>query len=450
MSVGIRTNKTASFDYLGVNSSLTLPIIVLGVTPVPPAGSLGYQLSDQQVYYSNGTEWIQVGGHKYDLELTDAKNVPSLSSEPSISATGDLYVFLANNPGDPTAQRYVNTDGVLTLAAELPVDNDFPNGWDGYASSDFTLFSLVDATFDVTPDNGRLRLFDANFNLIISKTFSVGDAAINGLFTGGFFSSDNKYVLLCYTINNSGPNANTVMYILNVSDLSIYASATLPGFDINTPQLFTVNGQLYVSFMEANGFGDPSTVAPPYYSAVYMVAGGTLTLVDKQLIARFAEKNVVSYGTYALIAHGGFCSLFPDQLSIYLSNVGETTSLPDDNAESRVFTFDGTSLQILVKEAVNCCNRTVIYPPDAGRTYLLGQNTIISEIPPRKIDREFYCLASLAGPASARYFVPMNLPRQDTKAEVPVFSADGNWLIRVGVQSNNGINNIIVLRVIKN
>ena len=455
MSTGTRVSKDANLDYLAVSKNMILPQITLGVTPAGPAGSLGYSVSDGEVYYSNGTVWVPIRGPRLRLNLTQSLSRPcDFLGQPKFSDDStQLFIGYVNNPPNQLIDIFSlnQTTGQVTLTKQLPVDPLWPNVWDGDVTGDFTLCSVVDALYDPgVPDNARIRILDTNFNVLATRTFSTGPAVQGGLIFGGHFTSDKKYVTFSYSNYDPDPmNVTTIQYILNVSDLSTYAVATLPGFDINSPIPFTLNGSMYLSYQQTNGAPySPVLATPPYYSSVYLIASGTLTLVDQKLLPRFSEKDVVVYADGARIAHGGFCSLFPDQVSPYESNEGELTSLPDDNAEARVFNFDGTSLQLVIKQSVNCCNRTTIWPPGDGKIFLLGQNTIISPPPaPRTIDREFYGLVSLSGAPGSLEFVPITLPQQDVTHNIPAFSSDGRWLARVGSTTSNGINNIQILHI---
>lgn len=399
-----------------------------------------------------------------DLVLTDALSVPSLGSEPSISKDGKLVlVNIGNPPGLPVAQLYKNEKGKLILLQQLIGDVDFPFPSDSWADPDFKLFSGVDSNGTDGANNTRVRIVDRNFNLVASRLFSTGDAVTLGSVLGGFFSPDGKYVTLQYTVGNTTPNENTIFVLLRTKDLSTVFQAELPGFDINSSRLFTVKDDLYLSYMESHGNPETfKTILPPYFSSVYKVKKDGLKFVDKKALPRFSEKDVVSFGDYAVIAHGGFCSLFPNQVSIYDTNAGETTSLPKDNAEVRVFTFTGKELKLLAKQAVNCCNRTVIYPPAKGAAYLIGQNTLLGNTGDPDvtvIDREFFCLASLVeNKEGERSFKGENLPQQDSRKAIPVISENGKWMFRAGQYGYSGgdptvdadkIHNLLLYKIVK-
>lgn len=394
-----------------------------------------------------------------DLKLSSALSQPSYFSEPSISEDGRFtYVVMGNEPGFPIAQIYENVDGTLVLRKSINTDPAFPFPVDGFANKDFTLFSVIDVAVDaVPPFTARIRILDRDLNTLATRVSPAGDV---GFGNGGRFSPDSKYVTVGYSQFTSPTTTQTVFQMLRTSDLSTVVETILPGYDVNASVLFEVKRKLFLSYQETNGVpGTANSPAQlPINSSVYRVKETSITLVDSKPIPKFAEKDVVSYHKFALIAHGGFCSLFPNQLSIYDTNVGETTYQPNDNAEARVYEFDGKKLRLIIKEATNCCNRTLIYPPDEGNSYFIGQNTIVGNPPDRVIDREFFCLATLVKTKSGLRFKGQNLPQQDTFKAVPVFSHDGKWLFRTGTYGYAdgvtptddvaGIHNILLYKVV--
>lgn len=415
-----------------------------------------------------------------DVQLSFGLSRPSILSEPSISATGDqVYVFY-NNTGDPTqvmAELFNNVSGQLVSAQTLLGDPSFPFQWEGFASPDFTKFSVLESTFNPGPQPLRIRLLDPNFNVIAQRTFTADLITFgNGGFGGGTFSEDGHYVLVAYSVNTNLPNTSMTVQILDATSptLPTVASTTILGFDTNAPLLFTLtdsggNKNLYMQFFVAQGqfsLTTEATTLPPFFSQVYKVdtVAGTITLVDQAPLPKFVESavSVRSSGRDALISHGGFCSLFPTQLSIYDTNALKTTFLPNDNAEARVFLFDGQKLNLVIKQPTNCCNRTVPYPPGNGCTYLFGQNEVsnVNCTPDQQFTvQEYWVLADLEQASSGPVFRPQNLPNQDMKSGISAFSADGNWLLRVGAHGycngnpnldQLGIHNVLLFKVVTN
>jgi hypothetical protein len=184
--------------------------------------------------------------------------------------------------------------------------------------------------------------------------------------------------------------------------------------------------------------------------------------VDQASLPKFAEIDLLPLGNEGLIAHGGFCSLFPNQLSIYDTNSLKTTSLPNDNAEARALRFDGKHLHLIFKQATNCCSRLVFYPPSKGHSYMLGQNIVtnINGDPTKQTTlQEFYVLAKLGSLDEEFPLKAINLPRQDVKLAQPRFSKNGKWFIRTGAYGylggdpnldDVGVRNVLLFKVIQN
>ncbi len=423
-----------------------------------------------------------------DLKLTDAFSRPSQTYiRTSISDDGSqvyLLYLVSDTPGAIEAELFRNVNGKLesentvTLSTTQPNDY-FPLVVDGFASSDFKKFSVLDAV--ITGPNsidGRIRIFDQNLNLTATRIISfTGLVVANTLGLGGTFSEDGRYVAFTVSYPAIGQtNSTTTLFVLDSKDLSPVAETTINAanaYDASQWVTLECNGKknYYLTFLSGQGSWSENyetTYKPPYFIQVYKVdiSTGSITLVDESPLPKFAgidTLDLMRLGKKALISHGGFTSLFPNQLSIYDTLYLKTTSLPNDNAESRVLEFDGKKLKVIFKEATNFCNRTLFYPPHKGRTYLVGANTISNtdgNDQLQVLNAEFYVLANIACKNGKKQFVPINLPRQDALNTGARFSNDGKWLIRTGSYgylngeiSNAdvdaiGIRNVLLYRVI--
>jgi hypothetical protein len=257
---------------------------------------------------------------------------------------------------------------------------------------------------------------------------------------------------------------------LRTEDLSTAVLQTIPAVDDQPTEFLTLHRddkkQLYVTFQFCQGYVSEdfeNTLKPPYYIQFYRVNvdKGILEFVDQASLPKFAEIDLLPLGKEGLIAHGGFCSLFPNQLSIYDTNALKTTSLPEDNAEARALRFDGKKLKLIFKQATNCCSRLVFYPPGKGCSYMLGQNIVtdINGDPTMQTTlQEFYVLAKLGSTDDKTPLKALNLPRQDVTEAQPRFSKDGKWFIRTGSYGyfggdpnvdEVGVRNVLFFKVIK-
>ncbi len=425
-----------------------------------------------------------------DSELTFSLSRPSFISYPSISANGDqVFIQYANNafytPTLLLAELFDNVDGQLVSAQTLNIDPNYPNPWIGYASPDFTRFSVIDGSIGTGLLPARIRIFDSNFNQVGERIFSALQSYLSGVTSGGLvwggeFSEDNHYVVVTYSVAVSGPTVTSMIVVLDATDpsLPIVAQTQITGFqNVYSPFLFTLtdnngNQNLYIQFCLCNGvpqrieyFFDTAYI-PPFASQVYQVNlnAGTITLVAQQPLPKFAEADILVRpgGKDVIIAHGGWCCLFPNQISIYDTIPPLTSFLPNDNSEARVFLFDGSNLNLVVKESVNCCNCTCIYPPGNGCSYCFAQNTVF-ELNGNPAERytqpEFWLFADLRQGPNGLEFRGMNLPKSDMYTAVRRFSQDGNWFLRAGAHGYinqdptmpyvdaNGIRNILLYQV---
>lgn len=357
------------------------------------------------------------------------------------------------------------------------LDPNYPIYVGGWASPDFTKFSIVDAvqTGPNTVD-GRIRILDQNFNVLVSRveSFTLINLAY-ALAVGGKFSEDGKY-LNVYVTDGATPNSSTSFFVYRTSDLVTVASKNFPFVNSFQASEFITFGnrgkkQYFVTFQSGTGYYSntsttniENTLKPPYFIQVYKVNfnDATLDLVDQSPLPKFADVNVdvLRMEDKALIAHGGFCSLFPNQLSIYDTNNLKTTSLPHDNAEARVLKFDGKKLKVIFKQATNCCCRLLFYPPNQGRTYMFGQNIVtnINGDPRYQTTlQEFYVLANICSSNGQKRLVSINLPRQDVARALPIFSNNGKWFLRTGEYGYYGgnpnvdavgVHNVLLFKVI--
>ncbi len=424
-----------------------------------------------------------------DFVLTDALQRPSQTfTSPTVSISNDgsqvyLVYAVSETPGGILAELFNNSNGTLTTAQTLTLSTTQPNDYfpivvGGWASPDFTKFSVLDAV--ITGPNsvdGRVRILDNNFNdLVLPRIISFTGLDFPSLLGhGGVFSEDGKY--LSFTVSTGRPYSTTTFYVLNTSDLSTAAQTTInAASSLDVSQWITLECKgkkdYYVTFLSCQGFYSPNftpgfevSYQPPYFIQVYKVnvTTGSIDLVAESPLPKFADVNtldVMGLSDKGLIAHGGFCSLFPNQLSIYVTNDLKKTSLPFDNAEARVLEFDGKTLKVIFKQALNCCNRTLFYPPAKGRTFMVGQNAVtnVNGNPQTQTTMpEYYVLANIGCKNGKEQFVPLNLPRQDVSYALPKFSNDGKWFIRAGAfgyfngdpnVDAIGIQNVLLFKVI--
>lgn len=394
-----------------------------------------------------------------DVELTYGNSIPAIDGIiPSISETGDQVflfypnVFISSIFGlQPVAQLYNNVDGKLVPAVPpLNTETALQDAWTGHGSRDFSRFSVI---LSDHISKMVIRLYDQKFHVVAERTPPFIDPLFEYV-NGGTFSEDGNYLIFTYSVFTGPYTAETKIYILDTrhADLPTVASTTINGnyFVNGDPTLFTLkdckgNKKLYFTFMNSQVDTSTFTPLPPYLSQVYAVDphAHTITLAASHELPQNAETDVLVSNDErdAFIAHGGFCSLFKHQhpriYDVVTSSI--TSNLLYDNAEARIFKFDGKELHTILKQSVNCCNRTAFFPMGNGCSVFFGQNTDYYVIPGdissgQAAGMEFWCLAETVEGKSGLEFKPLNLPRSDMGANQVAFSfsRDGNWLIRAG------------------
>lgn len=425
-----------------------------------------------------------------DVTLTYGTSIPAneYNNFPSISSTGSqVYIVFQNfyNGNPLRAQLFDNVNGQLIGGPTIGFDAAFPDIWEGHASSDFSLFSLLESDND---GNMRIRILDNKFNVSTFRNITdpIFDAPYGALY-GGYFSEDSRYVLFYYSGAEPegspptfpGPFFSKILILDVKNSLSTVAFATIAGVQLVQPgpKLFTLTDRkgkkhLYFVFQICQINANSGVLEPPYFSQVYEAdtTTGIVSLIDSQplpLYADGADVLVRANGREAVISYGGFCSLFPNQTPRIYDIISPqiTSTLPNDNSEAHVFIFNGHKQRLLIKQSLNCCNATIAYPPGDGLSYFLGQNVDVYLTPgdpttQGPYQQDFWCLANIEKGPSGLVFRPQNLPRQDTPTGPNViFSQDGKWLIRTGVYGYNvapdynplpdalGIHNILLFKV---
>lgn len=413
---------------------------------------------------------------KIEINLSDGFAIPSnFLTIPCISQNGD-QVFLSfwnNGQGtaQPVAQLYNNVNGTLVLAQTYPYDPvNFPMAAYGAASPDFTKFSVIENN---TFSKIRVRVLDQGFNVIAERIFT-NDFHYGP--DGGRFSEDSHYLIFTYSLPNAAGNLlDTLVYILDAtkSNLPTVASTTIFGGVDNSvrgPTLFTLkdakgNKNLYFSFVSITSDLNENFY-PPYFSQIYGVnlKTGTISCVASEPLPIYSENTVQvrKSGKEAIISHGGFCIDNPALPTIYTSILpSQISAIPGDYDAARAYRFDGSTLNLIFKQAVNCCNFLLPYPPSDGCTYFLGTAVDTFTTPGVPTARssnpmEFWSIYELSEGPSGLVLLPQVGPFQDMVGAYDAFSQDGNWMIRSGLygyfngnpnDDAYGIKNVLLFKI---
>ncbi len=419
-----------------------------------------------------------------NANLSSGFATPSVDATvPYLSQKGDQAYLLYQRFGEKVAaqqhvaQLFNNVKGELVIAQTLPAD-EFEFVYSGWASKDFTKFSVCDAR---VPHTARVRILDQNFNVVATRTITNRNAVY---VTGGSFTEDNHYIVFGLVVSAPRPSVsyNTLVFVLDATKKNLPTVAgpiTISGYDPDLlgPTLFTLTDSigkknLYLSFMSSQinskgpEFDIDDSLRPPYLSQVYGVdvEAGSISLIDQVPLPKFAENTlfVRKSGKEALICHGGQCSNNPKLPSIYTTlQPVNICDLPGNCEAIRVLRFDGKKLKLFFKQTSICCSFLVVYPPSNGCAYFLGQSVENYAVPGKPktqgpAPQEFWSLFGLEKGPSGLVLKPQAGPFQDLAIANTVFSGNGKWMLRAGaygyvkgkpLKDTFGIKNVLLFKV---
>jgi hypothetical protein len=460
------------------------PSVTSGSKQVQAAANMGTELKQDTKYAK--LCFSDESRKQLDVKLTYSASIPDKNGIwPSISADGDQVYIVIQSYGENNpikAQLYDRAGGTLQLKDAVLFDPTTIFTWvfEGHASHDFAKFTILESNGASGGGSMRVSILDKHLNP--SKSRIITDPLLTApaaYIYGGYFTEDNKYILVGYTgaPNDTSPYVSVIL-LLDANDLStVVSNATnpIPRGVFPYPIPFTLiddcgKKHLYFPWQSAGINIETGAFEPPYYSQVYKITLKKKTIKKKASVPlpQYSETDLLVRDgrKEALLSHGGFCSVFPDQLTVYDVNTPAIQStLKYDNAEARVLLFNGRDLELVVKESTSCCTRTVAWPPGNGKKYFIGQITDVYAIPGDQATQspgpvpEFWNLADLEEGCNGPEFRPQNLPRTDVPGTMAIFSQDGKWLLRVGLYGYNvppdfnplpdslGIHNINLFRV---
>ena len=205
--------------------------------------------------------------------LTTSLQVPNTASyvdngglilkvHPKVSYDGS-YVYTVYesypNAGAIVAEVFSNTLGVLSSVVQLQADSFNVDGNinSGSASSDFSLFSVID---DDGTNNIRVSVYDTSLILLYSTTFTdYYPSSQSG--KGGIFTHDNKYLFVSYLTDT---NVGIVKVLSVTANLSVITTYQLPNFPTE-PKLIRLHNHDYIviGFGTVTTFTDP-IISPPF------------------------------------------------------------------------------------------------------------------------------------------------------------------------------------------
>ncbi len=388
--------------------------------------------------------------HDLELQLTDSISRPT-SGFPisnSISQCGKhafmLYQITEASISDVMAEYFDIVNKKLVSVSVLHPDLIDANNFscdDGHANSSFTRFTVVDddqggAGVGAT-GNIRVRVFDKNFNLIVSRfdiPFAVGTAQITYPVVGGTFSDNDKYIQLTYLTDATSGNQKSRLHILDANTLTDVAMIDFDGstFGANFIQL---KNKTYVALARQNGdfqYGF-NTVMDSTESKllVYRLKNQLLTLVAHKKLPQIIATSGVTVNN--LYSNG--CVL----LGASTRRAVKTTSIFNDDSnnesfgckgeELRVYIFDGHNLKLVKSKNTDTTTSGPVFYPNKN---IILVNQQLSDGNP-----SFFNLYELTN-----YLSIKNGTFGAPPFAVSNFSDNGKWLLVTGSDQDVNLNNL--------
>jgi hypothetical protein len=394
------------------------------------------------------------------LKVTDSlvRSTTGFPAIPSISFDGKkvfvLYQITETSNTDVMAEIFDNSAGTLSSMSVLNPDiinANFYSCDDGHANKSFTKFCVVDddqGGVGVNPiGNIRIRVFDINFNQLLSRTdiqFAVGIAQTTFPVIGGVFSDDDKYILLTYLINAT-PNAQvTRLHVLSALDLSDVAMVDFAGssFGANFIQLYSDHTKTYIAVTSQNGdfqFGFDTPIGSTVSNLlIYKLKNGNLYLKKSTNLPQIINPmgltvKVSGCKKYALIGASTRRAALNDSVFTDDSN---NQSLDCEGREFRVYLFKKHHLELVKSKKTTLTTY--------GPTFYPQANMAISANQVADGDASFFNAFDING---------SNLKiTNGTFGGPPYFSAvfnqQGNWLVVAGSDQHVNLDNIILYQVV--
>lgn len=285
--------------------------------------------------------------------------------------------------GMNVAALYQNNNGTLTLLESIPVDPfNSPAGSidSGQASFDFTLFSVID---DDGSTDLRVRVFGvSDFSTPLFETTFSDFAALSGSGNGGWFTPDNKYLILNYISNVSGG----VLKVLSVSaGLPVVASIPVPGFAFGgAPQTIGNNTYIALGYSGIANFTAPVPI-PPFGFIVFKfdesavaltIAATSPTMYAQPVIDNIIlEDGVTIRYVVGLPAYSSFVNAGLPDPAIPVLSIAPGTQFTDTN-NVQIFdlnTSSGNLSQVFHQTVSGRADPINFLPSGKGFVIALGQ-----------------------------------------------------------------------------
>ena len=228
MSFRIQRDNPSTLDILTIARSFNIPIYDI-LPQIQAKGSLIYNTATEEIYVSNGTNWLEIGNESFTLptSLQSIANVPTSGNEilyttgtntyttSTITALGrNLLQSLSQN----TAQSVLGTVVGLNVQAHSNSLDQF-NSVSSTASGDKLVYNTGPGTFTTTNLTPLARtLLDDTTISQMRNTLCVVEKSLS--------STNNAIALFNGTTGNLLKDSSV---IINTNDISNVGNLTLTG-----------------------------------------------------------------------------------------------------------------------------------------------------------------------------------------------------------------------------
>ncbi len=371
---------------------------------------------------------------------------------PSLSNSGDqayvVYPINATSISQVIAEIFDNNSGTLSSSDTL-LSADFatyPVIDNGYASPDFTRFSLVD---DNNTDTIRIRVFnntltDPTPTTAIFTDYDPGNDDYSG--NGGQWSADRNYLLMTYLTDAMPGNLTTQIRVLDSSTLNTLANTTIPGGSFGGIFL-QFHGKTYVAVtsytttddndwvydFDRSNAGPNNATPPPYASNLYVFeySDGALNLIDSAGLPQAADApSGVIYQHHAFIGVGTSRAIKPNEVSVFSNNSDKQSFSKTDGREERIYKFSGRSLELVYSNNANAGVQAPTFTPDG--------NYVIFDNQANDAEPGFFRAYKIKGHHHRLDLETQTQPFLSAPFYTGVVSNNGNWLLVTGSDQNSG------------
>lgn len=369
-----------------------------------------------------------VNNYDYEHEHTRNQYVTKLENNGtcnSISKYGDkIYVSYnihVNDKNKMICELFENKGNKLFTISSLHGDiyiYKYLHG--GYASNDFNMFSIIDSD---GKDRVRIRILDNCLRELNSRVFTDYYGPSNEVM-GGNMSSDNKYVVLSYVIDNNVGKGyqKSIIRILDTNSLIEKKSYILYGNVSSQPRFFKlINDENEYIILTTHNIKNSITfknIDPPRLRILKMNDSFLDQICEIELIEK-SDYDFVRTPKNSLCIVIGTLACHDDNGPNYIDNLNKSY-ICGNNSEYRIYKYKKQKLKLISDKKYGFDIYPKFYPTDfkiaINQTINSSSTFQIFDIDQEYLPMDDTGCRSVMLPQNSRYN----------------FSSDGSWLIVTG------------------